>query len=248
MEKEAQLVEQQRAYKAERAAWETSAKELQDEVALARSIRQAVKDGKGLRALELAGVSLDDVQDEYLASVREPTTEDIVEKAVATRLEAEQKRLADEAAARAKTEEETRSAQFNAQVTTWKSAAEKLYAEKAADFDPAAFDGLTADQIWERAVKEHTATGKLPTTAETLALIQSDWDARLAKSKKFKLVEATPPAAERESTGPTARDRTPRVLTSRDAGSVPLRPAKAERKLNAFERLEKAKADAGVTD
>jgi hypothetical protein len=248
MEKEAALVEQQRAFKGERETWEAQRKAADADLQLLANAREAIKGGKRLRALELLGITLDEVQDEYLAGVREPTTEESVERIVADRLAAEQKRLADEAAARAKAEEEGRSAEFNQRVATWKTDAEKAYAEKAAELDPAAFDGVTADQVWERAVKEHAATGKLPTQAESLALIEQDFLARVAKSKKFRPVEAAapPPAKTEESTEKTARDRTPRVLTGRDAGSVPLRP-KVARKKDAFERLEEAKRELKVS-
>lgn len=245
LEKEAKLVEAQKAFKAEQAAFEARQAQMDADVKAIQQARSLVKEGKRLKALELLGVTLDEIQDEFLASVEEETPEDKAARIVRDTLAKEREQAAQAAKEAEEAAAKERTAREQQQVDWWKNQAEASFKARAADFDPAAFEGVTADAIWQRAVAECNATGKLPTSSEALDLIQKDFDARLAKSKRYRPAEA--PAATESKDSPKAKD-TPKTLTARGAGSVPITVKAATRKLTAQERAREAMRELGVKD
>lgn len=245
MELEARVVEERRVLKAERESWEASKAQLDADVKAIQQARSLVKEGKRLKALELLGVTLDDVQDEFLASVKEETPEDkaarIVRDTLAKEREAiaQQAREAEEAAAKERTVVE------QGRIDWYKGQVEEFYKTRVAEFDPAAFEGVDANQVWQRACAEVNSGRPLPTASEALDLIQKDFDARLAKSKRYRPAEATPPATTVKQDSPRAKDA-PRTLTTRGAGSVPVTAKPDKRALTARERAHEAMRELGL--
>lgn len=245
MELEARVVEERRVLKAERESWEASKAQLDADVKAIQQARTLVKEGKRLKALELLGVTLDDVQDEFLASVKEETPEDKERRLVREALAEERERIAaavkdaEEAAARERTATEQKNMEWY-----WGKINE-AYQARLSEFDPAAFHGVTPLAVQQRAFEECNATGKLPTASEALDLIQKDFDARLAKSKRYRPAEATPPATTVKQDSPRAKDA-PRTLTTRGAGSVPVTAKPDKRALTARERAHEAMRELGL--
>lgn len=249
LEKEAKLVEDQRAFKTERESFEAERTRYKASLDKLQQFADLVNGGKKLQALELIGLKLDDLQDEFLASVQEETPETKAARIVRETLAAERTKEAEAAAEREKTAAKTQSDQLNASIAKWKDDATALFKEKHAEFDAIIAFDCTADQVWQRAEKEFNDTGKLPTHYEALQLLEKDIAARMARSKRFQPVPVVPAKTE-EASNAKAGDKSPRTLTSKGAGEVPIVRKKpvASTKKPALERVKEAMRELGVTE
>lgn len=240
-DRESAMVEAQKTVKAEKAEIEKTRTEL----APVLEARKLVAAGDHYGALKALGIDMEQAQEQYLATVREPTTEDLVTKRVQEALEAAKKAETD---AKAKTDAETQEQAKQAagqRVNAFLDGVEAAFKASPDDFDLIASLGKGPDDVLQHAVLMERETGKTPTAAEALKAYEETLAARVAKSKKFSPA-AAPGTAGDKQTG--AQDTTPRTLTSSTAGEVPLSPEAraAVLKKSPRQRLEEAKREAGL--
>jgi hypothetical protein len=242
-EREAALVETQRATKAERAAIDADRKAFETQNASFLKAQTLVKGGDHLGALAALGIDLEKAQDQYLANLRDPSPDELARKAAREewdriRKDEDDKKKADEDAKLK--EHETK---LVAARGAYMDEAEQAFAKNKDEFDFIAAYEVSATHVLERAIQMERTTGKTPDPLEAMRAIERDLAEKAAKTKKFGA--AAKPAGDTQETA-EARDTTPRTLTSRSPGGVPL-TSKPARKSTVQERLAEAKREAGVS-
>lgn len=243
-EREAAIVETQRATKAERAAIEADRKAFAAQSATFTKAQELVKAGDHLGALAALGIDLEKAQDQYLDTMRNPSPEETARKAAREewqRIQDETKAADDLAAAeKLKTHETALATARNG----YMDETETAFTANREEFDFIVAYGITPDAVLAQAIKMERETGKTPEPLEAMRAIERDLADRAGKTKKFGSAVKAAPAGDKQGTD-EARDSTPRTLTTRNTGSVPLTKPSA-RKQSAFERLQEAKREAGV--
>lgn len=241
-EREAALVETQRSTKAERAAIDADRKAFETQNASFLQAQTLVKSGDHLGALAALGIDLEKAQDQYLANLKDPSPDELARKAAREEWQRiqDEKKAADDAASAAKLKEhETKLVQVRDQ---YMNEAEQAFAKNKDEFDFLTAYEVTANQVLARAIQMERETGKTPDPLEAMRDLERGFVARAEKTKKFGA--AARPAGDKQETA-EARDTTPRTLTTRNTGSVPL-TNKPTRKAGAMERLAEAKREAGI--
>lgn len=251
----ARVVDMEERHRTEQATWKTEreklageAKQLSEAKAAYDKLLDHAK-ADPFKALEALGLDFEALTERYLDGLKPPTAEQtveqIVEKRLAAEREAAEKRAADEAAERTKAEQ----ARIDAGIAGYQSGIAEAFAASPDAYDLCASLGVTKEDVWVRADAELRTTGKLPSPAEALALMEADLEKRVRASKKFAAQQAAQAAAastsdKQDSSEPTAKDTRPRSLSKRHAGSVPVSRQASSR--SRAESLAKAKAAFGV--
>lgn len=260
-DKEAALVEGRKALKTERETLTKERESYQAERKVFDDARALVAKGDHLGALKAIGIDLEKAQDQYLGSMREPTAEEVARKAAREELderdrkarEDTEKKTADE---KAETERKTQEA-----IKTWDEGlvgyAQEQGPKFAEEYDQITVLGYTAERVRVEAIRLELAAAKaadrppkFPTQKEALDMVEADLRKKQAASKRFRPAEPVPAAeAGGDRKTEAARDSAPNTLTP-DTGSVPLRrqaPSRGAKRETVWERLKKAKQEAGVS-
>jgi hypothetical protein len=241
-EREAAIVETQRALKAQAATFEADRKAFQAQAATFQKATELVKGGDHLGALAALGIDLEKAQDQYLANLRDPSPEESARKAARD----EWKRIQEENDAKAKADSDAKLKDHETKLVQVRDAymngAEKAFAAHKEEFDFLIAYEVSANDVLAKAIAMERKTGKTPEPLEAMREIEKEHAERAGKTKKFGA--AAKLAGDKQGTA-EARDTTPRTLTTRSAGSVPLTP-KVARPKSAMERLAEAKREAGI--
>lgn len=211
--------------------------------------RELIKQGKRLKALELLGTNLDEVNVDYLnESGRQKTPEEIARAAAAAEYEARDKARKDAEAETTRQQQEAQQAQTRAQVSGMVSQLDGIVPSLAGQLDATAALGVTTTQVLQWWVNEHKAW---PTDPKQVLVDFEAHQSKQLEARGFRKA-APAPAPGTQPIGaiggqPASRGTTS-AITPADAGEVPLRRQPNGKPLTAMERSRLVMQELGIPD
>lgn len=254
-ERDAQLTEQKQQLDTRAKEFEERAKTLDADVQFAKNLRHLVKEDP-LKALELAGLDLEAVNERYMQTLRAPTPQELAQtaeewgrKAAREEWERAEKEKADKLEAEKTAAAEKERADFTSAVAGWQDDVEKIVAANPEKYRALVGAEKTASDIWERAKKAYAPGKPFPSPQAALDLVEDQLQERLGLKKKPE--PAKPPEDKQQRSGRDTRPSS--TVTSKVLGEVPVRPRStaAQRPSTRAERqarLSEAKLRHGVRD
>jgi hypothetical protein len=203
--------------------------------------KELVAKGQRLKALEVLGISLADVQQEYLASIRDESPEDIarrVAEETLTKREADAKAAADKAAQDAKDAEQK---QLQDQTGAFISSVATVSAAMVKEIPTLVAMGATPFMLANWVVQTKGGYLKDHDPATVLREYEAAMRATLAP-----VFTPAAPAATTTTTPAKGKDTAPNTLTTEGAGEVPL-VAKPKRRETVQERAARILAEMNLT-
>lgn len=230
---------QGRASKAWQAMLEKEAAltQVQQDVKPLVEAKELVAKGKKLEALAKLGLTLEDLQAEYLASIREETPEDTARRVAREELTAQQNAATEAAAAAERARKDAENNERQIVVINSLNAIEKALV----GFTPEDLRYTRAANVDAGAVARwyYTTHGKLPTDgAEAL---------RGYEGHLRSLIAPPAPAAPAPAAAPVAKPA-PTTLTAEATGEVPLAKRPNAPQLSAIERARQIMSEMGVSN
>lgn len=203
--------------------------------------KELVAKGQRLKALEVLGISLADIQSEYLASIKDESPEDVARRVAEETLT---KREADAKAAADKADQDAKDAtqkQLQDQTQAFFAATAAASASIVKEIPTLVAMGATPLMLANWVVQ--TKGGYLKDHDPTTVLREYEAAMRATLAPVFTPVA---PAASATATPARGKDTAPNTLTTEGAGEVPL-VAKPKRRETAHERAARILAEMNLT-